>query len=161
MTCHAQGETSLHTREDGFTLIELMVVITIIAVLVAIGFPSYLRFRSEAQDSAAQQTLAVAQKAAQAVALQADTFPPGALMVVSMPEFEGSRDWIDGPSTGPNVVSLMNDAGGRELAMATRSVSGACFYLRLSLDGPPFRAKDAAAAVCTAVDFIDGADTGW
>ena len=45
------------SREEGFTLIELMVVVLIIAVLVAIAIPSFLGFRVSAQDRAAQTVL--------------------------------------------------------------------------------------------------------
>lgn len=44
-------------QEEGFTLIELMVVVLIIAVLVAIAVPSFLGFRAKAQDRAAQAAL--------------------------------------------------------------------------------------------------------
>jgi len=44
-------------QEEGFTLIELMVVVLIIAVLVAIAVPSFIGFRSRAQDRAAQAEL--------------------------------------------------------------------------------------------------------
>lgn len=40
--------------DGGFTLIELMVVVMIIAVLIAIAIPSFLGFRSSAQDRSAQ-----------------------------------------------------------------------------------------------------------
>lgn len=150
-------------QSDGFTLIELMVVIMIIAVLVAMGLPTFLSFRSHAQDSSAQQTLAVAQKATFGIALQDDTYADSTTLVATMPSFEASRDWIDGlvSSTGPDEVSLENDAGGRELAMAVLSRSGSCFYLRVSLDGPPARRVDSNAVTCAAHDYIDGVDTGW
>ncbi len=45
------------SRDEGFTLIELMVVVLIIAVLVAIAIPSFLGFRNRAQDRSAQSDI--------------------------------------------------------------------------------------------------------
>ena len=44
-------------RDEGFTLIELMVVVLIIAILIAIAIPTFLGARTRAQDRAAQSSL--------------------------------------------------------------------------------------------------------
>ena len=43
--------------EQGFTLIELMVVVLIIAILIAIAIPTFLGARARAQDAAAKSDL--------------------------------------------------------------------------------------------------------
>src|SRR2546422_4870380 len=43
--------------EEGFTLIELMVVVLIIAILIAIAIPTFLGARQRAQDRAAQSNV--------------------------------------------------------------------------------------------------------
>ncbi len=48
---------SLSRRQEGFTLIELMVVVLIIAILIAIAIPTFLGQRRRAQDRAAQSNL--------------------------------------------------------------------------------------------------------
>lgn len=47
----------LSRKEEGFTLIELMVVVLIIAILIAIAVPTFLGARQRAQDRAAQSDL--------------------------------------------------------------------------------------------------------
>src|SRR4249920_1469288 len=42
-------------EEDGFTLIELMMVVLIIAILITLGLPTYLGVKSKFQDRAAEQ----------------------------------------------------------------------------------------------------------
>ena len=44
-------------RDDGFTLIELMVVVLIIAILIAIAIPTFLGAQNRARDRGAQSDL--------------------------------------------------------------------------------------------------------
>ena len=51
--------------EQGFTLIELLVVIIILGILLAIAVPSYLSFRGNASQAAAQANVRSAIPAAE------------------------------------------------------------------------------------------------
>ncbi|HUR48349.1 MAG TPA: prepilin-type N-terminal cleavage/methylation domain-containing protein, partial [Acidimicrobiales bacterium] len=63
-------ESFRRRREDeqGFTLIELMVVVLIIAILIAIAIPTFLGAQDRARDRAAQSDLRNAFTAAKSIA---------------------------------------------------------------------------------------------
>ena len=158
-----EGSLRRIARSDGFTLIELMVVVMVIAVLIAIAIPSFLGFRASAQDRAAQATLTTAEKVSHLVVLEEGIIPGRATLLVLLPTMEPSIEWIDhnDSSTGPRQVSLDDDNSGQELALAALSESGSCFYLRVIIGSPPARRIVQDAATCRAHDFQNGADTGW
>ncbi len=62
--------------EDGFTLVELTIVLLVLSVLMTIAVPSYLSFKDRAGKTAAKADVAEAMRAV--VAYGADNFPNGA-----------------------------------------------------------------------------------
>jgi len=95
------------TAEAGFTLIELMVVLLIIAILLAIAIPTFLGVTGSANDRAAQSNLTNALTEAAAVYQgNAQSFASiQASLVSSAPEFS----WVNpgvAPTAGSNQISV-------------------------------------------------------
>ena len=155
--------TRSRPSEDGFTLIEIMIVVLIIAVLVSIAMPSYQGFRISAQNRAAEGSLRTAELTARGILLDETAVPATADMLAELAGDEGSIAWVDGAtsSTEAGEVSIQTTAANTELAMAAMSGSGRCYYMRLEVVGPTLRKAVEGAASCRAQDYLTGADEGW
>ena len=62
--------TRLHSRRSGFTLVEIMIVVAIIALLASIAVPSFLRARKRSQATSTLETLRMVDGAKDQYALE-------------------------------------------------------------------------------------------
>jgi type IV pilus assembly protein PilA len=136
------AETEIEGTEAadaGFTLIELMVVLLIIAILLAIAIPTFLGVSNTASDRAAQSNLTNAVHESAALFQVNDAFsgPSGAYTSGSFTSQAPEFDWMIGaacPTTQANCVSAQvfnvataNDTQG--LSLAVDSVkTNTCWY---------------------------------
>ena len=65
----------MHQKKKGFTLVELVVVVLIIALLAAIAAPRFLGMTAKANDSGAKHTLAILRDAIELYVAEKNSFP--------------------------------------------------------------------------------------
>jgi len=115
--------------EEGFTLIELMVVVLIIAILIAIAIPTFLGARERATNRAAQSSLRNALTAAKTIFTDDNDYAAATAGPVGA--VEPSLTFVDNAtnSTGPKVVSV-KAVSQTEWVAAVWSASNNCYYIR-------------------------------
>ena len=117
--------------DRGFTLIELMVVVLIIAILLAIAIPTFLGLRRRAQDRAAQSDLRNGLTAAKAIYTDDESYDN-----VTEAEAEATEPSIDftggfgggGCAAAENEVCVTNQSD-QTIVLTTASESGTNFCL--------------------------------
>lgn len=109
--------TKVQNRRGGFTLVEIMIVVAIIALLAAIAVPSALRARKRSQATSTLQTLRILDAACDQWAIEMGQSPgaaPGG-QVLSAYTKAGSKLYTD-LNTSPYVAT---DAIGNTIASPT------------------------------------------
>ncbi len=112
--------------EQGFTLIELMVVVLIIAILIAIAIPTFLGARQRAQDRAAQSDLRNGLTAEKTVYTDSQVYDA---TTATMKGIESALDWNGTSARALHVYVGTAVTAGDIVCLDEQSKSGTTFAL--------------------------------
>ena len=153
------------SNQDGFTLIELMVVVLIIAVLVMVAVPAMFGAQNGAKSKAAQSNARSALSAAKTMHTDHEAFwvTSDANTLDLLKSSEPSLVWVatmGSPSGSTENVSWASSAN--EIVVAVRAATKDCYFIREVSTGADAgtwfgKAVETDASTCDA----DGTSPEW
>ena len=117
------------STEDGFTLIELMVVVLIIAILLAIAIPTFLGAQNKAKDRSAQSSLRNGLTAAKTIYTDSSDYTTATAAALALVEPSLTFVATGVESTDPKQVSVDRRSERRSTPPRCRR-PGTCFYIK-------------------------------
>ena len=112
-------------RGDGFTLIEMLIVLTVMGIIVAVGMPNMVNAYRQRATQGAVDRLAMTHGLARATAVRF-----GRMAELHIDAANG-RFWIEGDTSGTGIRDtdgIVNDLGGQIAMTSNRTLL--CFDLR-------------------------------
>jgi type IV pilus assembly protein PilA len=151
--------------EEGFTLIELMVVVLIIAILIAIAIPTFLGARRRAQDRQAQSNLRNALTAEKTYYSDKQAYTSTSSDLLSI---ESSLSYVTtGTALAKSREVKVELASGNDqiVCLTTESASGTTFVLgdiaSSSTQANVGTWYVSAAVTCGEAGLVAGSKSGW
>jgi len=146
-------------EEEGFTLIELMVVVMILAILIVMGLPTFLGVKARFQDRGAQTDLRNAVLAARIMYTDAATFASANETASGLVTVVPNMCYVDGAtaSAAGGAAACASGAGAGSLSVASTATqfsaarlsnSTSCFVILDAVTGTKY--GKTTAANCTA-----------
>jgi type IV pilus assembly protein PilA len=171
--------TRLRDEEDGFTLIELMVVVMILAILIVMGMPTFLGVRARFQDRGAQTELRNAVLSARIMYTDNATFASATSGPAGLVTIVPNMCYVAGTAATPSVatgtVACASGAGNGSISVnstaaqfsaARLSSSQSCFVILDATSGTKYGETTAANcyadwATAVTVTATSPAAAGW
>jgi type IV pilus assembly protein PilA len=149
-----------NSREDGFTLIELMVVVLIIAILIAVAIPTFLGLRRNAQDVAAKESATISLKAAKAIFTDSDSYADVTLAELSVTET--SVTYVDGSTASSgSLIASVDVPDPSTFIVSVYSASGTCFFIRDDVSATTYATLSTGTADCYAANAAVVFGSSW
>ena len=157
------GAREVRRHEQGFTLIELMMVIFIIGILIAVLMPVFLGASTRAKDRAMQASLTNALTAAKTVYSDKADYTQAQPAALTTATGIGSLTFVDSSTapSGQNNISVA-PVSANYIVFGGLSKSGTCFYLADDAAGSgTLYAKLGGAGGCAAGGAPLPGDPAW
>ena len=150
----------LHDEDEGFTLIELMVVVLIIAILIAIAIPTFLGAQDRARDRGAQSDLRNGITAAKTIATD-DAGKFTGVSAATLKSAEGALSFGAAGTTDTIGVVLQNAVTDdpQTALLYKQSASGDWFGMGTDSNGEVVKCKGGAAADINTYALCSAAQT--